>query len=71
MIMQCIAVTCLFVCFIIHYQYFHFIVCFFRESMGWLFKKNIYKAAIKINEKGGCMVKLAYSILFYAIIQQL
>lgn len=29
----------------------------------------IYKAAKKTNEKGGCMVKLAYSI--YAIIQQL
>lgn len=66
---RCHVFVCLIVLLFI-INIFHFIVCFFRESLGWLFKNiYIYKAAIKINEKGGCMVKLAYSI--YAIIQQL
>lgn len=65
---RCHVFVCLFVLlFIINI----FILLFVSSGNQWIgyIKKYIYKAAIKINENGGCMVKLAYSI--YAIIQQL
>lgn len=62
----CYVFVCLIVLLFI-INIFYFIVCFFREFLGWLFKNiYIYKVVIKINEKGGCMVKLVYSI--YVII---